>query len=61
MQNYRASSKTTTHNKNDTTKYLIGTVEIIGVSYDNPIVFIEDYSFGSKRRVFNLAENMKVC
>tara|TARA_R100001591_G_C4284406_1_gene166024 strand:+ start:319 stop:744 length:426 start_codon:yes stop_codon:yes gene_type:complete len=23
----------------------------------NPIVFIEDYSFGSKGRVFNLAEN----
>ena len=31
--------------------------EIIGIGYDNPIVFIEDYSFGSKGRVFNLAEN----
>ena len=31
--------------------------EIIGIGYDSPIVFIEDYSFGSKGRVFNLAEN----
>ena len=31
--------------------------EIIGIGYNNPTVFIEDYSFGSKGRVFNLAEN----